>query len=237
MPPAARHAGDRAEALRACARLAALAEDPITGGLLVEEAARVLSFDARALAREVEVVKKGGARLRPATGATPPLPAAGSSRRAPAMATGGPHERATRALERSVLELLDEAAEKLDPAWFVGPAARGLATALLGPGPRDPGALLSDPEQPGQELALRVGQLAGATAVAEPEQVLVATVRSLEMRALNHRLGDLQKEFVRVRELPEANDEMKRVQVEMQNTAAALRDLKKASEARRKERA
>ncbi len=47
-----RHAGDREAALKAAAGLAALAEDPIVSGLLVEEAARTMAFDAaRAAAR------------------------------------------------------------------------------------------------------------------------------------------------------------------------------------------
>jgi DNA primase len=46
---AARHKDDREEALRACARLAAAADDPITGRLLVEDAARALAFDEGAL--------------------------------------------------------------------------------------------------------------------------------------------------------------------------------------------
>ncbi|MGH7724186.1 MAG: DNA primase, partial [Candidatus Eiseniibacteriota bacterium] len=55
-----RHAGDREAALRTSARLASLAEDPITARLLIEEAARKLSFDEAALGREVERIRAGG---------------------------------------------------------------------------------------------------------------------------------------------------------------------------------
>ena len=55
-------AGDREAALKAAAGWRPLAEDPIVAGLLVEEAARTMAFDGRALQREVDLRRTGKRR-------------------------------------------------------------------------------------------------------------------------------------------------------------------------------
>jgi DNA primase len=236
---AARHAGDREAALRACARLAAAAEDPIISGLLVEEAAAVLSFDGRALAREVEGIRRGGPRPRPAAVA----PATVAERRAP-LAPTPREEKVARDLETGFLkllvahpELLGEAAAQVDPSWFRVPSTRAVAEALLGEARRDPREMLADPTlEP--SLRERLSEiLTSAGAVDQAEETYGEWVTKLKGRAIDRHRAELQREIARVSRIPGAEDELKRLMMEMQDPAAALRDLRRSSEARRKERA
>jgi DNA primase len=235
---AGRHAADREAALRACARLAAAAEDPIQGALLVEEAARRLDFDRRALAREVEGLRRGGSRAG-APGARPVPPAPPRARAAP---PAGPRARASRELEAGFLALVvahpglvEAAAARYEAEWFLDPVTRALAGALLGPGRRKAGALHADPDLPAPERELLSGLLATAAIVAHPERELAERMDGLDRRALAERQRRQQEEFLRLAGTGGEAEGMKRLQVEMQDTAAALRA--RASEARRKERA
>ena len=238
---AGRHGEDRAAALRACARLAAAAEDPIVGGLLVEEAARVLAFDAAALAREVDVVRRGGSG-RPRA-AAPPAPAVPPSRPR-LVATGSSEDRVARALEMGFLkllvahpELVAEAATEVDPAWFRSTAAAPLAAALLGPERREAKEMLADPELASALQASLSEVLTAAEPVEHPERAFADWTNKLRDRATLERQKELSREIGRLSRIPGTEDEVKRLMTELQNPAAALRASRMASEARRKERA
>ena len=213
------------------------AEDPIVSGLLVEEAAGVLSFDARALALEVEVLRRGGTRQRPAA------PAAVAERRAPLVPTPR-EEKVARDLETGFLkllvahpELIGEAASQVDPSWFRVPSTRAVAEALLGEARRDPSEMLADPELE-SSLRERLSEiLTSAGAVDQAEETYGEWVTKLKGRAIDWHRAELQREIARVSRIPGAEVELKRLMMEMQDPAAALRDLRRASEARRKERA
>ena len=239
---AGRHATDREEALRACARLAAAAEDPISARLVIEEAARALAFDEASLGREVERIKAGGkARF------APPVPA-----KVAAVRTGGSSgpmraselgvDAATRALETSFLEvliahpgLLAEAQSRIVPAWFRDPACAQLVAALLGPPVQDPGTLLGDPELAPPVRALLSGLLANARDYEEPALALADGITRFTRRALEDERRALQDELRQALSDPAPATRLHELQTRMQDTAAALRAL--ASEARRKERA
>jgi len=231
---AARHQGDREEALRACARLAAAAEDPITARLLVEEAARALAFDEGTLGREVERMRAGAKPRfeKPA----PPKPA--PVRTAPKRATDLADEARTRALESGFLELLvahpellAEAQGRFDPAWLRDPTCAALAFALLGPPARDPGAVLADPELAPEVRALLSALLAVATPKRAPQAALDEGIGRFTRRMLEEEHRALRDEAA------QAVDEATRARIfeSLQRNAAAVRAL--APAARRKETA
>jgi DNA primase len=231
---AARHQGDREEALRACARLGAAAEDPITARLLVEEAARLLAFDEGTLGREVERMKAGGKPRfeKPA----PPKPA--PVRAAPRRATDLADEARTRALESGFLELLvahpellGEAQGRFDPAWLRDPVCAALAFALFGPPARDPGAVLADPELAPEVRALLSALLAVATPKRAPKEALAEGIDRFTRRVLEEEHRALRDEAA------QAKDEATRARIfeSLQRNAAAVRAL--APAARRKETA
>jgi DNA primase len=125
-----RYRDRREPGLRAAAALAASADDPIAVRLAVEEAARLWSFDERALGKEVERLKSGtstGSRTTTSGRAATTAPRAGGAPAAAATRTGPrtPRETAARALEGGFLELLlghpellDVAAQAVSPEWF-----------------------------------------------------------------------------------------------------------------------
>ncbi len=238
---AARHRGDREEALRACARLAAVSEDPISARLVIEEAARALSFDERTLGREVDRMKTG-ARPR----FVPPRPAGLPVPNGPVRATELPVDGRTRALEANFLEvlvahpaLLGEAEEKVAPGWFRDPACRALLGLLLGPPARDPNAVLADPELAPEVRALLSGLLASATGyttLGAPQAALKDGITRFTRRALEDERRELLDELRQASSDKDAAARLHGLQNRMQETAAALRALG-ASEARRKERA
>ncbi len=252
---ARRHAGAREEALRAAARLAAQAEDPITARLLIEEAARRLSFDETALGREVERLRgdgRGGPSARPGTartrGSADAAGGAGSGRAAGTDGRGaGPGRPGAGAmsgwpLEASFLavliahpELIEEAARTVEPAWFRSDEGRALAELLLGPERREAQAVLADPElaQPVRERLAAL--MATARALAEPDKALTDGRARLRQRALEDERARIQSRMRQALGDPGARDELLTLQRRMQDTAAALRAM--ASEARRKERA
>jgi len=239
---AGRHATDREEALRACARLAAAAEDPISARLVIEESARALAFDEASLGREVERIKTGG-RARFAS------PAQAAAPRSDAFVPAGKMrasdlgvDAATRALETSFLEvlvahpgLLEEAQSRIVPTWFHDPACAQLVAALLGPPVMDPGALLGDPELAPPVRALLSGLLANARDYEEPALALADGITRFTRRALEDERRALQDELRQALSDPAPATKLRELQTRMQDTAAALRAL--ASEARRKERA
>ncbi len=238
---AARHAADREAALRACARLAAAAGDPIAGALLVEEAARVLAFDVGALGREVQIVRAAGSRpggMRGVVGTARIVPEV----RPRAVASGGPRERIVRVLEMELLKLLVAHAEQLedesrqvDPGWFRSPEARPVADLLLGPSRRQANEILADPElEPSVRESLS-GLMTMADTVENPVQVLAERVRKLKQGALDDRRIELQAEMARLHGMPGVEERLKQLQKESQDNAEALRAH--ASEAWRKERA
>lgn len=234
---AARHEGDREEALRACARLAAAAEDPISARLLVEQAARALSFDEATLGREVERMKVG-ARPR----FTAPAPAETTpAQNGPARVAPPPDPR-TRALEASFIEvlvahpeLLEEARGRVVPGWFKDPACDALLALLLGPPVRDPNALLADPDLAPEVRALLSGLLAGAAPMGAPEVALADGITRFTRRALEDERRALQDELRQALGIPGESARLHGLQTRMQETAEALRAL--APPARRKERA
>ncbi|MEO6463784.1 MAG: hypothetical protein ABIP29_11985, partial [Candidatus Eisenbacteria bacterium] len=234
--------GDREAALRACARLAAAAEDPIAGALLVEEAGRVLAFDVAALGREVEGLRGRGTGMRPVvTG--PPVPAPARVAVRPE-GVGSAPSRAVRASEERFVELLvahpellEEASAEFAPAWFHGAETGALAAALLGPERREAQAILADPDlaAPARELLSRM--LMAPVRVAHPEQELAERMERLRRREREERQRVLQQEFVRLLGTPGAEERVKELQRELQDTAAVSRDRQLSSEARRKETA
>jgi DNA primase len=227
---AGRHAEDREEALRACARLAAAAEDPISARLVIEEAARALVFDEAALGREVERIKSGGrARFTPPavksqtapSGATPPGRVRASELGVDA---------ATRALETSFLEvliahpgLLEEAQARIVPAWFRDPACAALVAALLGPPVKDPGALLGEPELAAPVRALLSGLLANARDRDRPEKELEDGITKFTRRALEDERRTLQDELRKALNDRAPDTRVHELQTRMQDIAAALR--------------
>ena len=127
--------------------LAALAEDPIVSGLLVEEAARTMAFDDRALQREVDLRRPGARRSRRRRGRPRrPRPRRAEERRsrargAPRRAAHGARRARGVALEAGFLavlvahpELLAAAASRWIRRGSVRPTARAVAALLLGPG-------------------------------------------------------------------------------------------------------
>lgn len=249
-----RRAGDREQALRACARLAALADDPIRVRLLVEEAARRLSFDEAALGREVDRQKAGGragASRSPLSAGRPAAQEGGNGRAGAADArgreAGGRRARgalvdSARALEAGFLEILvahpdlvDEAAAHVDPSWFRSEEGRALAEFLIGPARRGAQALLSDPELTDPVRDLLSALLATARALPEPERALRDGMARLRQRALEDERALIQVRMRKALGDPGAREDLVVLQQRMQETAAALRAL--ASEARRKERA
>jgi len=238
---AERHAGDREAALRAAAGLAAKAEDPIVQGLLVEEAARTMAFDAKALGREVERTKGGRESAgvpRPVSRPAPPA-APTTVREAPRNAHD---QRAARALEASFLELLvahpellPAAAEAVDPAWFRSSEGRAIALRLLGPDRRSPQAALADPELPEDARSLLSALCAGAPRFPAAERALVDGVSRLKKRALEDEHARLLEEMKTAASRGGSPESIAALQRRMQDTAAALRAL--ASEAWRKETA
>ena len=245
-----RHRNDREAALRACARLAAVAEDPITARLLIEETARTLAFDEATLGREVERMRAGGRpRFGGAPGSNPPptgSPAGGSPARGAATpvrrATELGPDAATRALEASFLEvlvahpeLLEEAGTRVEAAWFKDPSCSALLALLLGPPVGDPNTLLADPELAPPVRELLSGLLAGARECDAPQLALSEGITRFTRRALEDEHRALQDELRRALGDPGQVTKLGKLQTRMQDTAAALRAL--ASEARRKERA
>jgi DNA primase len=246
---AARHAADREEALRACARLAAAAEDPISARLVIEEAARALAFDESALGREVERIKAGGrARFTPAAakaagpgGLAPepgPQPAAGRMKNSDLGV-----DAATRSLETGFLAvlvahpgLLEEAQRRVLPGWFRDPACAALVAALLGPPLKDPGTLLGDPELAPAVRALLSALMASAHDRDRPEKELEDGITRFTERALKDEQRALQHELRQAVTDRAPDPRVHEIQTRMQDVAAALR-AQRASEARRKERA
>ena len=232
---ASRHANDREEALRACARLAAAAADPISARLIVEEAARALSFDEGTLGREVERMKAGvRPRFEPPKA---PKPAVVPAR--PRRATDLADEARTRAMETGFLEvlvahpeLLVEAQGKLAPEWFRDPACAALAHALIGPPAGDPNAVLADPELAPEVRALLSALLAAATPVKEPQVALADGIDRFTRRVLEDEQRALQDEL---RQASGDAERVRQVSERIQRTAGALRAL--APSARRKETA
>jgi len=231
---AARHHGDREEALRACARLAAAADDPITARLLIEEAARALVFDEGALGREVERMK-AGARPQFAE----PKPKAPASAVPPRRAAVDPHARAMEAGFLEVLvahpELLVDAQGRLNAEWFRDPVCRALATLLLGPPARDPAAVLADPELAPEVRALLSGLLAKALPVRAPQAALAEGIDSFTRRVLEDERRSLQEELRHALGTPGEEARVQTITERMQETARASRAL--APGARRKETA
>ena len=226
---AGRHAADREEALRVCARLAAAAEDPISARLVIEEAARVLAFDEASLGREVERIKSGArARFTPPAKVPAAAPGAASSGRVRASDLGV--DAATRALETGFLEvliahpgLLEEARERIVPAWFRDPACAALVAALLGPPVKDPGTLLGDPELEPPVRALLSGLLANARDRDKPEKELEDGIKGFEKRALKAEQRKLQQEFAQALGQSGSETRIQELQIRMQDIAAALR--------------
>ncbi len=238
---AERHADDREAALKAAAALAALAEDPIVGGLLVEEAARTMAFDARALSREVELRRTGRTAVRPVPRAAT-APAAGASAGvAPAAIPRTAHDdRAARALEADFLavlvahpELLAAAAAAVDPAWFRSAAGRGVAELLLGPERRSPQAGLGDPDLAPEARSLLSALCAEAPRIEGPERALLEGVVRMKKRAFKDDLKLLQAELGTAVAAGAPAGTIAALQGRVQDTAAALRDV--TSEAWRKE--
>jgi DNA primase len=234
---AARHHGDREEALRACARLAAAADDPITARLLVEEAARALSFDEGALGREVERMK-AGARPQFAEPRPKLQPTAAPLRRATEPAVDA-HTRGMEAGFLEVLvahpELLVDAQGRLAPAWFRDPTCRALAELLLGPPARDPNVVLADPELAPDVRALLSGLLAKALPVRAPQAALAEGIDSFTRRVLADEGRALKDELRRALGTPGDEALVQTITERMQETARASRAL--APGARRKETA
>lgn len=242
---AGRHAGDREAALKAAAGLAALAEDPIVSGLLVEEAARTMAFDGRALQREVDLRRTGKPAVRPSPRPAAPAPAAPPPAAPNAgTPTGLPRtahdERAAMALEKEFLgvlvahpELLGAAAEAVDPAWFRWAAARAVAALLLGPERRSPQACLADPDLAPEARSLLSALCAEAPRLGSPERALVESVVKMKQRELKDEHARIKARLQTAQAAGEPAETIAALLRRMQDTAAASRAL--ASEAWRKE--
>src|SRR6185503_7207860 len=142
------------QGVRAAAALAAAADDPIAARLLIEEAARLWSFNESALAKEVERVRVGAPASPRVTAAVAAGKASGAAQ-SPSRPAGPRSmiQTAERALEGGFLELLlahpellDEASATVSPEWFKSADCRRLAEYLVGPERRLPNALLGDPD-------------------------------------------------------------------------------------------
>ncbi len=238
---ARRHEGEREEALRACARLAAAAEDPISARLVIEESARALAFDEATLGREVERIKAGGrARFAtsPAAETVGARPVAAGRVRTSELGV----DAATRARESDFLavlvahpSLLEDAGDQVSTDWFRDPACAALLALMLGPPARDPGALLAHPELAPPVRALLSGLLAGARDYEEPALALADGITRFTRRALEEEQRALQDELRQALGSGAPAARIHELQIRMQETAAALRTS--VSEARRKERA